>query len=61
MVMKVQVMTTDEVQRHEKFRKEQDEFCDKIKICICCSLVIFIFVYCIVLIISSYIMFNDIE
>ncbi len=56
--MKVQVMSEEEIQRYEKFRKEQDEFCDKIKICCGWSICILIFVWCIVLIIT--ISFRDI-
>ena len=53
MAYKVQVMTDLEAQRHEKFRKEQDECCDTVKLCIGWSIFVLLFLYFIILIIVA--------
>ena len=55
MVVKVQVMSDEELQRHEKHNADLDDCCDKIKLCICLGICIFVFVYLIVMIIISHI------
>ena len=44
MVIKVQIMSDEEVQRHEKLRRDQDECCDKILCCCGWSIVAIIII-----------------
>ena len=44
MVLKVRVMSDEELQRHEKHNADLDECCDKIRLCICLGICIFVFV-----------------
>ena len=46
-------MSDDEQRRYDKWQNDLDDVCDHIKLCICWSICIFIFVYLIVLIIVS--------
>jgi len=49
MIHKVQIATPGEIQRNAKIRKEQDECCNKILLCIGWSLCLLMFIYTIVL------------
>lgn len=51
MVVKVQVMTPEEVERNNKIREEQDRVCKKIMLFCGWSIVLLLFVYFIVLLI----------
>ena len=59
--MKVQVLSDAEIARHDKLRKEQDELCDKIKLCCGWSVCILLFVWVIVLIIVTSMKYNELE
>lgn len=48
MVYKVQVMSDEEAERYNKWQNDLDNVCDRIKICVCWSIFILIFVYLIV-------------
>ena len=51
MVHKVQVMSDEEAERYNKWQNDLDNLCDRIKICVCWSICILVFVYLIVLIV----------
>lgn len=59
MVYKVQVMNEEEAERYNKRQNELDNLCDRIKICVCWSICILLFVYLIVIIILSYFQLKD--
>ena len=52
MVVKVQIMSPEEVERNNKLREEQDRVCKNIMLCCGWSIVLLLFVYFIVLIIT---------
>jgi hypothetical protein len=51
MVRRVQVMSDEEAERYNQWNKDLDDTCDKIKLCICWSLCILVFIYSIVTVI----------
>ena len=59
MVYKVQVMSDEEDERYNKWQKDLDDTCDKIKFYVCLCICIFIWVYLIVMIILSYFQLKD--
>jgi len=52
--MRVQVMSEEEILRKNRFEREQDEFCNKIKICLCFTICISTTIYLIAMIIMIY-------
>ena len=61
MIHKVQVMSDEEVKRYNQWQSDLDDVCDKIKLYICCLLLIFLSVYVIVLVITSMIYFQELK
>lgn len=61
MIHKVQVMSDEEVKRYNQWQSDLDDVCDKIKLYICCFLLIFLSVYVIVLVITSMIYFQELK
>ena len=59
MIHKVQIMSEEEAIRYNQWQKDLDSVCDNIKLCICWSICIFVFVYFIVLIIVTEIAFRE--
>tara|TARA_B100001094_G_C18052463_1_gene730770 strand:+ start:527 stop:751 length:225 start_codon:yes stop_codon:yes gene_type:complete len=61
MIHKVQVMSDEEAERYNQWQSDLDDVCDKIKLYICCFLLIFLSVYVIVLVITSMIYFQELK
>ena len=61
MIHKVQVMSDEEAKRYNQWQSDLDDVCDKIKLYICCLLLIFLSVYVIVLVITSMIYFQELK
>jgi hypothetical protein len=61
MVYKVQVMSDEEAERYNKWQNDLDNVCDRIKICICWSICILVFVYLIVTIVVMVIDFKELN
>jgi hypothetical protein len=61
MVHRVQVMTPEEIKRHEKRRVDEDEYCRKIYTFCCLVLCILTFVYLIVLTILVMVHYNELD
>jgi len=61
MVHRVQVMTEEEIKRHEKRRADEDECCRKIYTFCCLVLCILAFVYLIVLTILVMVHYNELD
>ena len=61
MVHRVQVMTPEEIKRHEKRRADEDEYCRKIYTFCCLVLCILTFVYLIVLTILVMVHYNELD
>ena len=61
MVYKVQVMSDEEEKKYNQWQSDLDSVCDRIKLYICWSICIFIWVYVVVLIITSIIRFQDMD
>lgn len=61
MVYKVQVMSDEEAERYNKWQNDLDNVCDRIKICVCWSIFILIFVYLIVTIVVMTVNYKELN
>lgn len=61
MVYKVQVMSDEEAERYNRWQNDLDNLCNRIKICICWSTCILVFVYLIVTIVVMAVNYKELN